>query len=127
MRPALYCLALIFAVVVIAHSGPPRHHIKGQQARAWSALGVGHLSQGEMGLARACFNNVRSLSPPHSLLWNNATVILAVICEREGKLDEANYYFASEKMKHHAFADTARTATPGAWRNIRKIVERRTP
>ena len=121
VKKVWYCALVASLVLVFVLGKTPSGINQNQAIRAWYNLGLYHARQGDYDLAKTCFESVREIGDNTTLLWNQATMSLAVTCEALGLWDEANYYFASEEAKHHIYANRLRNEFPGAWRNIRKI------
>jgi len=121
MLKVWYCALVVALAAVFMLGKTPSRVDESQAARAWYQLGLEHARRGDYGPAKACFISVREMRNQTSLLWAQATMALAVVCEATGSLDEANYYFASDEAKYHEYANRLRTEFPGAWRNIRKL------
>lgn len=114
--------AAAVAVTAFCHQRPAARPCE-QSARAWHEYGLALARKGQFAAAKGIFEEVRLTAPPHTRLWQTATVCLAVTCEQMQQLDEADYYFAGPAAKYGAAANTARAEFPGCWRTIRRISE----
>ena len=118
-----YAIAGVFVLAVVLDKGPGGGY-EVNRARVWHNYGLELARAGNFEAAKTMLEESRECGKPDTDLWIQSTIALAVVCEALGDFAEADYYFVSDEVKYSATANDARSQFTGAWRNLRKAIEK---